>query len=162
MLVYVEYKIDLESPNKINILRVREEKDPTIKYTISKCKYRLKDIKLDDNFNQDQVFFTRVNIGNSKANTVKILVYDEITNEEQYEKLIIYMFGSSIPMIKEIKATHEENLFLDENYLPIFNVSIIEKELNKLVKEIKKDNIQNKVSRRGYYYTLYLSEINVE
>lgn len=166
MLVYVEWKIDLNNPNKVNILRVREEKDPTIKYTIANYKYKLDDIELDDNLNQDQVFFTRVKIGNIRDNTVKILVYDEITknpntNEEPYERLTIYMFGSPIPMIKEIKATHEENLFLDENYSPIFGYNI-DKELNKLVKEIKKDNIQNKVSRRGYNYTLYISEVNVE
>lgn len=168
MLVYVEWKIDLNNPNKVNILRIREEKDPTIKYTIAKYKYRLEDdIELDDNFNQDQVFFTRVNIGNIKDNTVKILVCNEITkkpytNEEPYEQLTIYMFGSPMTMTSEIKAIHKANLFLDENNWPIFNEYAIDKELNKLVKEIKKDNIQNKVSRRGYNYTLYLSEVNVE
>lgn len=168
MLLYVEWKIDLESPNKVNILRVKEEKEPTIKYTIAQYKYTLKyNIKLDDNLNQDKVFFTRVKIGNIKDNTVKILVCDEITkkpytNEEPYEQLTIYMFGSPITMTSEIKAIHKAKLFLDENNWPIFDEYAIDKELNKLVKEIKKDNIQNKVSRRGYNYTLYVSEVNVE
>lgn len=168
MLVYVEWKIDLNNPNKVNILRVREEKDPTIKYTIAHYKYRLKNnIKLDDNLNQDIVFFTRIKIGNIKDNTIKILVCNEITkepntNDEPYESLTIYMFGSPITMISEIKAIHKANLFLDENNWPIFDEHAIDKELNKLVKEIKKDNVQNKVSRKGYNYTLYISEVNVE
>ena len=163
MLVYVEWKIDLEKPNKVNILRVREEKDPTIKYIIAKYKYRLDDIKLDDNFNQDQVFFTRVKIGNIKDNTVKILVRNEITNEDPYEQLtIIYMFGSPMTMTSEIKAIHEAKLFLDENNWPIICENEINVELNKFVKEIKENKIQTKNDKYGNPYTLYISELNVE
>jgi hypothetical protein len=30
MLVYVEWKIDLTKPNKVNIIRIKEEKDPEL------------------------------------------------------------------------------------------------------------------------------------
>lgn len=168
MLVYVEWKIDLEKPNNINILRIREEKDPTIKYTIAKYKYRLADdIVLYDDLYQEQVFFTRIKIGNIKDNTIKILVYEEIKkipniNVLPQKQLTIYMFGSPITMTSEIKAIHRANLFLDENNWPIISENIVDKELNKLVKEIKNNNIQNKISRMDNPYTLYLSEANIE
>ena len=167
MLVYVEWKINLENPNKVNILRIRQEKDPTIEYTIATYKFLLGKVKLNDNFNQDQVFFTRVNIGNIKDNTVKILVCDEITkkqntNEEPYEQLLIFMIGSPICMTSQIKAIHRVNLFLDENYLPIVPENDIDKELNKFVKEIKKNKIQTTIDKYGNPYTLYVSELNVE
>lgn len=35
MLVYVEWNIDLTKSNKVNIIRISEEKDPKLKYKIS-------------------------------------------------------------------------------------------------------------------------------
>ena len=88
MLVYVEWKIDLNNQNKVNIIRVREEKDPMLKYTISKHKYVLGSIELLDGFDQDEVFFTRVNIGNCRTN----LIY---SSKSEFSSRILFTLSQS-------------------------------------------------------------------
>lgn len=162
MLVYIEWKIDLQNPNKVNILRIRKEKDLTIKYTIARHKFGLGSVELNNNFNQDQVFFTRVNIGAKRENKVNLMVFESISNINKNIIIEICMFGTPNTQTTVIKDIHRMNIFLNEHNYPIIPENEIDVELNKFVKEIKKNKIQTKIDKYGNPYTLYLSEINAE
>lgn len=152
----------MEKPNKVNILRIREEKDPTIKYTIARHKFVLGRVEMDDNFNQDQVFFTRVNIGKNKEKVVNLEVCESISNTNKNVVIEISMFGTPNTQVISIKNTHKYSIFMDENNWPIIPENEIDVELNKFVKEIKENKIQTKIDKYGNHYTLYLSEVNTE
>ena len=68
MLIYVEWKFDLDKNNKINILRILLDKDPYIKYNVSTRKFLLgsQKVGIEEEFNQDQIYFTRIKIGSGK------------------------------------------------------------------------------------------------
>lgn len=162
MLVYVEWKIDLNNQNKVNIIRVREEKDPMLKYTISKHKFVLGSIELLDGFDQDDVFFTRVNIGNCRTNWINLMICESVSNINMNTIIEITMFGSISTQTTAIKCIHRVKLFLDKNNWPTVQENIISEELSNFVNVIKKNKIQTKIDKYGNNYTLYLSEVNME
>jgi len=160
MYVYVEWKIDLENPNKVNILRITEEKDPTLKYVISGSKFILGNVYVDNNnFNQDQIFFTRVIIGNMKENFINLTVLEEIQNNDK--KITISIFGNKNIQTSSIKEIHKSRIFINYGINNNENENNIDKELNKFVKEIRKNNIQTKYDKYGNPYTIYLNQVNI-
>lgn len=175
MLIYVEWKIDLTKQNKVNIIRIREEKDPTLKYKISQDKFTLCDVILDENFNQDEIFFTRINIGKIKpGNKIQMMVVEYIKPVNQVyihgpnnflnpkNIISICMFGTPNTLTMAIKNTYKIFMFLDENNLKILPENIFDVELNKLTKELKKNKTDVKIDRFNNQLTLYLDEVEME
>jgi hypothetical protein len=163
MLVYVEWKIDLEKPNKINILRIREEKDPTLKYKIARHKFDLGDVVIDENFNPNEIYFTRVNIGKIKhGNKINVLISECVNYYDNENTIGVSMFGTLNILTISIKNTYRSNMFLNEKNWPILPENELDKELNNLTKELKKNRTNTKIVRFGNQFTLYLDEAEIE
>jgi len=175
MLVYVEWKIDLTKPNKVNIIRIREEKDPTLKYKIARHKFDLGDVILDDNFNPNEIYFTRVNIGNIKqGHKINMLVVECVkpmnpvnifgpNNFPNFKNTIgICMFGTPNTLTIAIKNTYRSIMFLDEKNWPILPENELDNELNILTKELKKNKTDIKIDKFNDQFTLYLDEVEME
>lgn len=161
--------------NQINILRIREEKDPTLKYKIARHKFDLGDVVIDENFNPNEIYFTRVNIGKIKPeNKINMLVVECVkpmnavnifgpNNFPNFKNLIgICMFGTPNTLTISIKNTYRSNMFLNEKNWPILPENELDKELNNLTKELKKNRTDTKTDRFGNQFTLYLDEIEME
>ncbi len=175
MFVYVEWKIDLAKPNKVNIIRITQEKDPTLKYNMSKSKYVLSNIVLKKNFNSEQVFFTRVNVGNIKNSNLNILRYESINKFNDTPTIKVYLSGCTNVLSVEIKSIHNENIFnIDFEYYsndqthsdfdnyPVLNDKEKSSELNNFVKDLKKNKTQTKTNKYHKPYTLFLDTIQLD
>ena len=163
MLVYVEWKIDLTKQNKINIIRIREEKDPELKYKIARHKFDLGDVMLDENFNPNEIYFTRVNIGKIKPNNPINVLISEYTNYHNNKYAVgVSMFGTPNTLTIAIKNTYKNSMFLDEKNWPTMPDYELDKELNILMKELKKNKTDTKIDRYGNQFTLHLDEVEME
>lgn len=164
MIVYIEWKIDLTKPNKVDIISISHEKNPIHKYQISQDKFYLGSIVLDVNFNQDKIYFTRLNIGTFKPeNKIHLFVvksikpiYDNQNNVLNNQKIIsVHMFGTTNVLTKAIKYTYYLNMFA------VLPTNQIELEINQFVKEIKKNKIDMKIDKFNNKFTLFLDTVQL-
>ena len=123
MLIYVEWKIDLNKDNKVNILRILLDKDPNIKYDISTKKLLLGSLKvgIDEEFDSSKIYFTRVKIGsankivNGITNEIQMCVLEKHT---QIEKSIdVYLSGTKRALTSNLKELYYLNNFGIDNQL---------------------------------------------
>lgn len=158
MLIYVDWKIDLNKNNKVNILRISLNKNPDIKYEISSRKYLLGSqiVGIGEEFNQDQIYFTRVKIGSgnkiTNENTIQIQMF-VFEKHTQIEKSInIYLAGTKAALTSNLKE-----LYFYSNCFGINNETF-----NNKLKELKKYGVTDFTNLLGdrYIFSVGIEEIN--
>jgi hypothetical protein len=148
MLLYIEWKFDFNKQNKIHILNISQNKNPSIKYDISKEKYLLCDeTRYADNFIgyvDNKIYNTRIKIG--KIQSGKLLILSHLTQTPLSSSIRIYLYGCKSTMVCEIKT-----ILCCEKFLDMNNHHIIddETEENKILKNLTKDLIQS--GEQTYY-----------
>jgi hypothetical protein len=156
MLIYVGWKFDLNASNKVNILRIKMEKDPDIKYDISPRKFLLgsQKVNIGDEFDQNQIYFTRVIIGsgnkiaNGDVNVLQILGVEKYNRMDK--TLDVYMFGT--PAARTIFFT---DLFWKGDIYGIGggeSYEQLETVRKNLTKELKKHSVVNFENLTGFNF----------
>lgn len=165
MLLYVEWKFDLDKNDKINILRILTEKDNAIKYKTSTVTYLLgtQTILLDQEYDTNTIYFTRVKIGsgssicNKDKNDLDIFIKETIYNNKK--TIDVYIFANKIGMTVKIKDSYNYDILSGDNLLDLTQKNKI---LNCMVKNLKRSKIENFNSRgNDYIYqisTIYLND----
>lgn len=112
---------------------------------------------MDENFNQNEIYFTRVNIGNiNPGNKINILVVEYVKPINYKNVISVKMFGTPNTLTSTIKKIYYLNLFIGK--LPKNEMDV---EINKLTKELKKKT-DVKIYRYNNQLTLYLDEVEME
>lgn len=174
MMVYVEWKIDITKPSKINIINININKDPNLKYEISNHTNILGKVSININnlqnyLHMEKIFFTRVKIGNLKTNNLYLLTYESMNNFDfGLKEFKFYLFGTKNMFSTVIKSIHKNvnslittNNFMNYNNDLLLSYDEINKMLNKYVIDIKKNNIQIFTDHDNKDHILYLEHIEI-
>lgn len=163
MFVYVEWKFDPNEQNKINILKISEKKDPTIKYEISNNKYVLGCAKLND-FNYDQVHFTRCKVGTeSKTNKLELLVTESFNTNDGCFELCAKMCSNKSTMTSLIKYMYYINIFTDENNNQIKSeiYGFYYSNSNHMAKRLRNLKCETYMDKHDNNFTLWLGNVDI-
>jgi hypothetical protein len=142
MLLYVEWKIDPNMNNKINILRILVNKDDSIKYVPSKSKFLLgsQTVLQNEEYDFDTIYFTRVKVGsgnkieNGEKNDVEILVIEKFYDNKKTIK--VYMYSTKAARTLNMKEIY----YYEISPLNYGSNDVIK---NNLLAELKKYNVTN-------------------
>lgn len=158
MLIYVEWKFDLNKNSKVNILRILLDKDPTIKYDVSTTKFLLGSqiVGINQEFNEEQIYFTRVKIGSGKkiisgdVNEVQLFIKE--THTQTQKSLDVYIAST-----KAALTTNLKHLYWINNTFGIDGETFDDK-----LKELKKYGMTNftNLSNDQYIFKVSSERIN--
>lgn len=144
MFIYIHWKLDLNSENKFQILRISKEKEPGIKYSIPIFKYLLFGEEINPDYDFEQIFYTRLIVGTIKDNKLFYLISNTIYLDTNSRYLKIYI--SSKKSVNTIKLKDEVNNSLELYYVLTKNEPNVsdefnrEKKINQIIKQINKNN----------------------
>ncbi len=138
MFLFIKWKLDLESENKLVILDISKEKQDSDKYVISNNLNLLDKIKIKYNFDNEQIYWTRINIGNIQNNTLYLLVIEKYSLDNKIYQIDIFITNSKKSRTQLIKS----NMSNPNNYdfLSEQNYSNYVNNAQKISKLINKDN----------------------
>lgn len=156
MLLYVEWKLNPDGNNNVNILRILVVKDNNIKYTNSSIKYLLgsQTVRLEQDYDTNTIYYTRVKVGSGykinrgEKNEINILVKEKF--DENNKTINIYMFANKAGMTMIIKELYSAEI------LSTAEINYNEKQyiLDNIVKELKKYNVVN-INCNNYLNYIY-------
>ncbi len=148
MFLYIHWKFDFGEEKKVKVLYIGVEKQtPKTKYVVSRGKYCLATKELNDNLNEDTIYYSRVRVGNLKTTTLYWTVLEYFNQDNNYRTIKIYINcnpnTSAVIIKKEIKSKLT-NLFLNpydledelDEYIR-YDGNKIHKIITKIIKEIK-------------------------
>ena len=139
MIYYLSWRLNLNEIGWIEILNFSQDKNPNVKYTISKKKYTLvSDLILDVN-EPNPIFHTRITINNLKDNLIYFVLFENTSVNTGVKTYEIRLTGSKSTLTMEIKSYMRKNFFL--NY--ILNPNGYEDIVDNNIKELKKNNSAN-------------------
>lgn len=144
MFIYIHWKLDLNSENKFQILRISNEKEQGVKYIIPISKYLLFEEEINPDYDFEQIFYTRLIVGTIKDNKLFYLISNTIYLDTNSRYLKIYI--SSTKSVNTTKLKDEVNNCLELYYVLKKNDPNVsdelnrEKKINQIIKQIKKNN----------------------
>lgn len=157
MLLYVEWKIDPNLNNKVNILRILVNKDDSIKYVPSKSKFLLgsQTVLENEEYDSDTIYFTRVKVGSGNKiasgdkNDVEMLVIEKFYDNKK--TIEVHMYSTKAARTLDIKQIYHYDIS------PSMYGLDIEMILNNLLVELKKYNVANINCQNGSNFIIKLS-----
>lgn len=143
MIYYLSWRINFNEIGWIEILNFSQDKNPFIKYTISKKKYTLvSDLILDAN-EPNHIFNTRITISSLKDNLIYFVLFENSSINTGVKTYEIRLTGSKPTLTKEIKSYMCKNFFMNYILDPNDNEYIVDNN----IKELKKNNSANFVDK---------------
>ena len=163
MFIYVEWKIDLTEENKIKIFRISADKMPNVKYEVSKKKFVLSDILLENNLNLDKIYFTRVKVGTDRqTDALNLMMYEGIEPKTNIPVITIYICSNNCTITSNIKHIFYNKIFTDENNHLAYNHGDYETNSNDMIKMLKKNNVGNYTDKWNNPFSLRLNKIKID